>query len=1174
MSEARTEWWHRASAALDDGRFNYEFRQVHGLANLSEYAPDPVQARRAIPFRHRPDKLYETAIQILTAASLEISSGASLQDEHIRRAHRTVGRLLYFLYLGEYDHFAQEDLLLRAALAFDLAGHTANSVVALRLRDVQQGVPTATDLPAVDLAVYLFLSRRISELRRLANRWERSLIMKEQSHPRLAAHLDALSALGDFLVSGDSNKYEEATMLAQRAARLELEVGTTRDWYLSHGFELAVQRLRDTSVWLALRKTLGDLTPLWRAYVRGLALGKRDRVFSPVLGENVRGGSIIDLWPSQLEALSRGFLKSEATDRVVRMPTSAGKTQLAEFDILATLSKRPEAVCVYIVPFVALANEARETLRNSLGRIGLRVADLFQGEYELTDIDQALLARNDVVICTPEKLDLMIRRSADFLTRVGLFIFDEGHMIDESARGVRYEFLIDRLRRYRQRTGLNFRLLVMSAVVPNAADLAEWVSGSEDGLLDLEWKPTEVRFGVFHWRRGGERGDINYPEETHGDEEYYVPGVVERYIVRTRYYPRTKSEICAELARALVGAGPVVIFAATKPNVGGVVKAIHKMLDRAKATLPVPPDGEHQRRLHRALVICEDYLGDDHDLVKALEKGFAYHTGDVPQSVRAQIERLYEAGTINVLVCTNTLAQGVNLPVKSLIVHSLFRGGPTVRISSRDFMNMAGRTARALRQLEGQVIFVHKDKKNGFLQYEKEVQNLHTVEGYVISSIMLLYAHLARERGELAADPKTREILATLASTRNLEEDLTGRLSEGLAALDGQLLGLLVEEEVQAGAIDAAEILVGSLFDIQSKKYGVNPAPIYSDLTDKMTEIAADLKDDIIRQCFFRTGLRRESCRTLLKSSHLFLDKLEDAPDTLKEAQDVVRAAFEVSIQADETKPRKEAAAIKDLFTPFWTWLTGIPVREMPREEDVSGGLLSKTIEDLYVRKVPWGINSLYILAEQDIEARRDPLPGYLRYLPGLARYGVPTPEAAICRAVGVSDRTSAIRLAEACPHRNNPLDVDVVLDWLARLSLDDFNAILGERETALRVYEEIQEAQLGNPGAGKFREGEWDNVEVRGVRYHTDIETIRSIKVGDELLLIREPENPRDANAIEVLVAETQAMIGYLDRDYARILAPLLDEGIRLKATVSKRTPRTEVYPLGRLYVRITEER
>lgn len=1173
MNEARTEWWRRTSATLDDDRFNKELQQVHALANLSEYAPDPVHARGTIPFTHHADKLWETVIQIFTAASLEVSSGASISDEYIRNAYRTVGNLVYFLYLGENDRFSQQDLLLRAALAFDLAGYSANAIVALKLRDTRRGSPKATDHPAVDLAVYLYLSRRVSELRRLTFRWKRSLSLDQQAHPRLALRLAAFSALGDFLVAGDPQKYEEAAEYARRAGRFELELGTTRDWYLSRGFELAIQRLRQTSTWLALRQALGDLSPLWRVYIRGLALGTRDRVHSPILGEDVRGGSIIDLWPSQIQALKRGFLASEGADWVVKMPTSAGKTRLAEFDILATLSRRPESVCVYVVPFVALANEVRDTLRASLGRIGLRVTDLFQGEYELTEVDQELLARNDIVICTPEKLDLMIRRSADFLKRVGLFVFDEGHMIDESGRGVRYEFLIDRLRRRRQRAGLNFRLLIMSAVVPNAGDLAEWVSGSIDGLLDSEWKPTEVRFGVFHWRRGGAQGDIDYPREAQEEEEYCVPGVIQRRLVKTRYYPRTKSDICAELARVLVRAGPVVVFAATKPNVRAVVNAIHRALDKAKTSLPIPSDEEHQRRLRRALEICGDYLGDEHDLVKALQRGFAYHTGDVPQIVRAQIETLYDEGTIKVLVCTNTLAQGVNLPVKSLIVHSLFRGGHGARISSRDFMNMAGRTARALRQLEGQVIFVHDDEEGDFLPYEKEVKDLSTVEGYVISSILLLYAHLARKRGELATDPTTRKVLRALASTRNLEEDLTGRLDEGLAALDGQLLGLLVEEEVEAGSIDAAQILGGSLFDIQSKKYKVNPAPIYSDLSRKMTEIAANLEDAAIRQRFFRTGLRAASCRTLLKASPQFLDKLQDAPDTLEQARDVIRAAFEASIQADETKPRKNAMTIKDLFLPFWAWLTGVPVREIPREREVSAELMSSTIEDLYVRKVPWGINSLYILAEQDIKAKRDPLPGYLRHLPALARYGVPTLEASICLAVGVSDRRSAIRLAQVCPHRNKPLHMDTVLDWLAGLSVDDLNAILGQRGTALRVHEEIQEAQLGNPGAAKFREGEWDNVEVRGLRYHTVIKTIRSIAADDELLLVREPDNPRDANAIQVLVSETQVVIGYLARDYARILAPLLDQGVKLKATVSRLAPGTSDHPLGRLFLRVAED-
>ncbi len=482
MNEMPIEWWRRASAALGDSRFNYEFRQVHGLANLAEYAPDPLQARKSIPFTYQADKLYETTIQVFTAASLAIVNGHSIKDEQIQNAYRTIGWLLYFLYLGEHDRFVSEDLLLRAALAFDLAGYTASSVVALALRDARLGLPTVPELPTIELATYLFLSRRTTELRRLTTIWQRSFNRENQRNPRLAAHLDTLVALNSFLLDGTIDKYEEVVKLAGLAARLELESGATRDWYLARGFELEVQHLRDTSVWLTISKALSNLTPLWRAYIRGIALGTRDRVFSPILGEYVRSKSVIDLWPSQLAALDRGFLKPELTDHVLRMPTSAGKTRLAEFDILATLSNHPEAACIYVVPFIALANETRETLRASLGRIGLRVTDLFEGEYELTELDQAILDRNDVVICTPEKLDLVIRRNADFLKRVGLFIFDEGHMIDHTSRGVHYEFLIERLRRFRQRAALGFRILVMSAVVPNASDLSEWVSGSKDGL--------------------------------------------------------------------------------------------------------------------------------------------------------------------------------------------------------------------------------------------------------------------------------------------------------------------------------------------------------------------------------------------------------------------------------------------------------------------------------------------------------------------------------------------------------------------------------------------------------------------------------------------------------------------------------------------------------------------
>ncbi len=1169
MIESRTEWWERALAALQAGRFNYELRQLHGVSNLADYAENPQDARKAARFTYDPNKLYETAIQIFTAASIEVSAGASILDSNIREALRTTGRLLYFLYKGESDKFAGEDLLLESAIAFELAGNMANSVVALMLRDEQQGEPTVVDEHSLDLPLYLLLMRRINELHQLIAVWQQSAPDRQRIVTFPESCLRALSRLSSFLVNGEPAIFQEVLESVRDCAGTELRTGAIHDWYLARGFDLTIQRLQNTSTWLVLQQKLGILSPLWRAYIRGLALGMVDTVYSRVLSKNIRGRSVIDLWPSQIEALDRGLLSDKGRDWVVKMPTSAGKTRIAEFSIVETLSDRPRSTCVYVVPFIALANEVRNTLRGSLGRIGLRVGDLFQGEYELTELDRNLLEINNVIICTPEKLDLMLRRSPDFLSRVGLFIFDEGHMIDQTARGVRYEFLIDRLRRYRQRTGANFALLVMSAVIPNAEDLAIWVSGSDEGLLETEWKPTEIRYGVFHWM--GNTGVIRYPDEEQRDEQYYVPRVIERKRVGNRYYPGPKYEICAELGRALVKAGPVVIFAANKPNVQRVVNAIHAALENTDTSLPIPDDDNHRLRLSEALQVCGDYLGDEHDLVRALKSGFAYHTGDVPQAVRVQIEKLYSGGTIKLLVCTNTLAQGVNLPIKSMIVHSIFRAGPGTRLSSRDFVNMTGRVARALQQLEGQVIFVHRDHTQTYLLQERAIQDQQTIEGLVISSIMLLYAHLAQKHGELVADDSSREILKNIASSRGLEEE--EQVLEGLTALDGQLLGLLVEEELEAGAIDASAVLAGSLFDIQSKKYGVGSGPIYADLSRKITDIAASLEDPEMRQRFFQTGLRQESCSALQDASAQVVQELQNAPSEIEQAEDVIRTIFDAAIVADETRPRKKSEEIGDLFTPFWAWLNGVPVRKIERPADVSPEVLSMTIEDLFVRKVPWGIGSLYIVAAQEIEDRCGTLPEYLRFLPALSRYGVPTPVGAIFRAVGISDRTSAIRLAQAYSSDHDVVNLTETLDWLAELRLEQLVTILDDTQRAGRVFEEIQEAQLGNPGAERFRRGGWDDVEVRGLQYHTDLNTVKSIVAGEQLILNRELDNPYDPNAIQVLIPAKREMIGYLDRDYARIIAPAFDEGVKFVAAVARLIPQSRTYPLGRLYVRVAEE-
>jgi len=157
MIDIRTEWWRRATSALEHGRFNVELRQLHGVANLSEYSGNPEEARITAKYSYDMDRLYETALQIFTAASIEVAAGKSVMDKSIREALRIIGRLLYFLYRGEGKHFQFEDLLMDAAIAFELAGNMANSVTALMLRDQQHGEPKADESPDLDLALWFII---------------------------------------------------------------------------------------------------------------------------------------------------------------------------------------------------------------------------------------------------------------------------------------------------------------------------------------------------------------------------------------------------------------------------------------------------------------------------------------------------------------------------------------------------------------------------------------------------------------------------------------------------------------------------------------------------------------------------------------------------------------------------------------------------------------------------------------------------------------------------------------------------------------------------------------------------------------------------------------------------------------------------------------------------------
>jgi hypothetical protein len=239
----------------------------------------------------------------------------------------------------------------------------------------------------------------------------------------------------------------------------------------------------DRSAWQNLKTSLcSEQGEIWRRYIRLSSTGKYP---------------LTEFWHSQLDLISP--LLNIDRGLVVSMPTSAGKSRIAELAIINELSKNATVKVIYVVPTRSLATEIEQSLSKRLHYLGFPVSSLFGG-YELSQFEKELLETERVLVVTPEKLDLLIRQDINFLNSVGLVIIDEGHQVGEGTRGLRQEFIISRIRWHSAKSGMT-KLLLLSAVLPNGQEIAKWIVGNENYSRSTDWKPTRVRELAFQWGR-------------------------------------------------------------------------------------------------------------------------------------------------------------------------------------------------------------------------------------------------------------------------------------------------------------------------------------------------------------------------------------------------------------------------------------------------------------------------------------------------------------------------------------------------------------------------------------------------------------------------------------------------------------------------------------------------
>ena len=414
---------------------------------------------------------------------------------------------------------------------------------------------------------------------------------------------------------------------------------------------------------------------------------------------------MFELLPPQSAALrEQGLLDQAKTSIVVDIPTSGGKTLLAQFRILQALNQfaGDDGWVAYLAPTRALTAQITRRLRNDFEPINLRVEQL-TAAVEIDAFEEKLLAGTEqpfhVLVATPEKLSLVIRNKK-VRRPLALVVMDEAHNLETKDRGLRMELLLATVKR--DCSQANFLLLM--PYVEESESIARWLAhdietGRAISLGTMPWKPNERIIGLYRAVGDPGRGNwhLEYETLTATKEAMPLQGTHEVGGMKPLDVPKSKvlgggRQIGLGLQTSAIAT--VMSGRGTSVAVGDKIKTAWKMAKEAAKVLPeysaVPDDIRFVQDFLRSEV-SPDFL-----LVDTLEKGVGVHHAGLSDDARALMEWLAESGSLRILCATSTISQGINFPVSSVFLSTRkkYHKGKMVDMSPREFWNLAGRAGR------------------------------------------------------------------------------------------------------------------------------------------------------------------------------------------------------------------------------------------------------------------------------------------------------------------------------------------------------------------------------------------------------------------------------------------------------------------------------------------------
>ncbi|XP_013852840.2 probable ATP-dependent DNA helicase HFM1 isoform X3 [Sus scrofa] len=372
---------------------------------------------------------------------------------------------------------------------------------------------------------------------------------------------------------------------------------------------------------------------------------------------------------------SKAFDDLLYTDRnvVVCAPTGSGKTVMFELAITRLLMEVPlpwsNIKIVYMAPIKALCSQRFDDWKEKFGPIGLNCKEL-TGDTVMDDLFEIQHAH--IIMTTPEKWDSMTRKWRDnsLVQLVRLFLIDEVHVVKDENRGPTLEVVVSRMKTVQflshavenPRNIIPMRFVAVSATIPNAEDIAEWLSDGERSAIclkmDEKHRPVKLRKVVLGFPCSNNQTEFKFDLTLN----YKIASVVQTYSDQK----------------------PTLVFCATRK---GVQQAASILVKDAKFIMTV----EQKQRLHKCA-----YSIRDSKLRDLLIHGVAYHHAGMELSDRKVVEGAFTVGDLPVLFTTSTLAMGVNLPAHLVVIKSTmhYAGGMFEEYSETDILQMIGRAGR------------------------------------------------------------------------------------------------------------------------------------------------------------------------------------------------------------------------------------------------------------------------------------------------------------------------------------------------------------------------------------------------------------------------------------------------------------------------------------------------